>query len=401
MARMSHPNVVPVGEVSERSDCPFYVMPYLARGSLAGRISGENRLDPDEVAVIARQVADALVYAHARGIIHRDVKPANVLIADDGRACLADFGLVRTVFNDTISETEHNWCVGTPAYMSPAVAAGQPEDTRCDIYSFGAVLYAMLTGAAPYRGRMPQQVLDQILAGPPTPISQLNPSAHAHLVSIAEGAMARELRDRYACMADIQSDLDRVGAGQAPLGPRGRRPESHRSPTAASVMPGHDARIAAATDLVASNWHLDGRLRILLVVLGTAALAIALAVYSFHAAGRLIHPGDRRSTVPTAAGPISHLDISSLKCVIWPSLQAGNSRVIGDTAPFAYAWEFARVEAELAAPALCCLLELHPNGTVQVWYPPRQAESGSESQPPPAVTRVNAPSSKTGYIAAR
>ena len=231
-------------------------------------------------------------YAHGRGIIHRDVKPSNILIADDGRACLADFGLVRTVFNDTISETRHNWCVGTPAYMSPAVAAGQPEDTRCDIYSFGAVLYAMLTGAAPYGGRAPQHVLDQILAGPPTPISQLNPAAHTHLVSIAEGAMARELRDRYACMADIESDLDRVTVGQAPLGPRGGRSETQGPTTAGSIMTDHDAPAATSTDPVASKSPSNGFPRIPVLLLGMAVLAIALAFYTLHRAGPLINLGE-------------------------------------------------------------------------------------------------------------
>ena len=146
------------------------------------------------------------------------------------------FGLVRTVFNDTISGAWPNWCVGTPAFMSPAVATGQPEDTRCDIYSFGAVLYAMLTGVSPYRGRTAREVLDQILAGPPAPISQLNRSAHSHFITMAGRAMARELRDRYACMADIVSDLDRVTAGQPAAQDRAaaRRGLRRRQRTAAS-----------------------------------------------------------------------------------------------------------------------------------------------------------------------
>ncbi len=398
MSRMAHPNVVPVREVSGQSDCPYYVMPYFAQGSLSRRIGGEGPLDPDLVPVVARQIAEALGYAHGRGIIHRDVKPSNILIADDGQACLADFGLVRTVFNDTISETRHNWCVGTPAYMSPAVAAGQPEDTRCDIYSFGAVLYAMLTGAAPYGGREAQHVLDQILAGPPTPISRLNPAAHAHLVSIAEGAMARELRDRYACMADIESDLDRVTAGKAPLGPRGRRPETQGPTTAGSVTTEHDAPVATADDRVASKSQSNRFSRIPVVVMGIAVLAIPLAFYAFHRAGPLINSGERPLFVLPVPGPRSHLGINSFECIIYPDLNAGNSRVIGDTSPFAYAWELARVEADLASPAFCCLLELHPNGTVQVWYPPGQEERAAESQPPLAVTRVTVPSSGNKYI---
>jgi serine/threonine protein kinase len=394
MAHMAHPNVVPVREVSEQCDRPFYVMPYFAQGSLCRRIRGEDPLDPDEVPIIARQIADALAYAHGRGIIHRDVKPSNILIADDGRACLADFGLVRTVFNDTISETRPNWCVGTPAFMSPAVAAGQPEDTRCDIYSFGAVLYAMLAGAAPYRGSVAQDVLEKVLAGPPKPISQLNPAAHTHLVAIAEGAMARELRDRYACMADILSDLDRVAAGQAPLGPRGRGTETHGPTADGCVVTDHKSPVATAIDLVASKLRSNWSLRIPVLALGMAALAIALASYSIYPADPVIDSSERPLPVP----PGPSLSINSLEVRIYWSLEEGDYRVIGATSQLAYPWEFARVKADLVSPAFCCLLELHPNGTVQVWYPPGQEERAVESQPPLAVTRVSAPSSDTGFI---
>ena len=105
--------------------------------------------------------------------------------------------------------------------MSPGVAAGDAEDTRCDIYAFGALLYEMLTGEPPYAGRSLQEIRRQILAGPPRPIQERNPAADAGLRAVAEGAMARELRDRYADMSDVLADLRRIKEGKAPVGPRG------------------------------------------------------------------------------------------------------------------------------------------------------------------------------------
>ena len=137
------------------------------------------------------------------------------------RACLADFGLARTMFNDSIMDVESQQCEGTAPYMSPAVAAGIAEDTRCDIYAFGALLYEMLTGEPPYKGQNAKEIQKQILAGPPKSITNLNPKADRALVAVAEGAMARELRDRYTEMGDVVADLQRIKEGKSPAGPHG------------------------------------------------------------------------------------------------------------------------------------------------------------------------------------
>jgi serine/threonine protein kinase len=221
LQKLKHPNVVPVLEVSDRPEGPYFVMPYFERGSLANRIRPGEPMEADAILDIARQVADGLGFAHRHGIIHRDLKPANILLGADGKSCLADFGLARTMFNDTLLDVESGQMEGTAPYMSPGVAAGNAEDTRCDIYAFGALLYEMLTGEPPYAGRDTNDIRKQILAGPPKPIRVRNPLADAGLVTVAEGAMARELRDRYADMADVLADLDRIKAGKAAVGPHG------------------------------------------------------------------------------------------------------------------------------------------------------------------------------------
>lgn len=221
MHRLRHANVMPVLEVSDRAQGPYFVMPYFESGSLARRIQPGQPLEAELMLDIAMQIADGLQFAHRRGIIHRDLKPANILLAAGGKACLGDFGLARTMFNDTIVDVERQQCEGTAPYMSPAVAAGNAEDTRCDIYAFGALLYEMLTGEPPFKGRSTKEIRDQIIAGPPKPILSLHPGANQGLVTVAEGAMGRELRDRYADMADVLADLQRIKEGMPPVGPRG------------------------------------------------------------------------------------------------------------------------------------------------------------------------------------
>jgi len=220
LKRLQHTNIIPVLEVSDRMEAPYFVMPYFEKGSLAGRIKPGQPLDTATILDLAIPVAEGLGFAHRSGIIHRDLKPANILLGGNGQVCLADFGLAQTMFNDTIVDVETRHMEGTAPYMSPAVAAGNAEDTRCDIYSFGALLYEMLTGQPPYPGRGTKEILDQILAGPPKPITSLNPSADRGLVAVAETAMARELRDRYAEMRDVVDDLQRIRAGKDPAGRR-------------------------------------------------------------------------------------------------------------------------------------------------------------------------------------
>ncbi|HEY3862700.1 MAG TPA: serine/threonine-protein kinase [Verrucomicrobiae bacterium] len=221
LQKLKHPHIVPVLEISDRPQGPYFVMPYFEKGSLAQRIRPGQGLAGAEALDIAQQVAEGLQFAHQRGIIHRDLKPANILLGAGGQTCLADFGLARTMFNDTIVDVERDQMEGTAPYMSPGVAAGNAEDTRCDIYAFGALLYEMLTGEPPYAGRNTQDIRQQILAGPPRPIRQRNPEADPGLAAVAEGAMARELRNRYADMSDVLADLGRIKQGRAPAGPHG------------------------------------------------------------------------------------------------------------------------------------------------------------------------------------
>lgn len=225
IAGLSHPHIVKVLRVGEHEGRPFYASP-LYRESLAALLARRGALAESEVARIARDLADALAYAHGRGIIHRDLKPANILLDDSGHPCLCDFGLVRTVFNDSLVDVQTRTLEGTIAYMSPATALGQAEDTRCDIYGWGAIVYEMLTGKPPYQAPTTEALLAAVRSGSPRPIAEVNPQASRALARVAEWAMARELRDRYAEMNDVLRDLDLIRAGRSPRGPHGQNGRS-------------------------------------------------------------------------------------------------------------------------------------------------------------------------------
>jgi len=237
MYRLSHPRILRVLEVSDRKEGPYYVMPYIEGGSLRAQYQPGQPMPTERAVTVARQIAEALAHAHAHGLIHRDLKPDNVLLDNDGNAYLTDFGLVRTVFNDSMVDASESHIEGTAPYMSPAVARGEAEDTRCDIYAFGALLYELLAGQPPYTGRTSHIILDQVLKGPPTPIRTLNAKASPALVRIAEGCLARELHARYTTMTDVVSDLALAAKGAMPLGPH-QQEQRRRLPRIAAVLVG-------------------------------------------------------------------------------------------------------------------------------------------------------------------
>jgi serine/threonine protein kinase len=204
-SKLSHPHILPVWEHS--SAPPYLVMPFIERGSLSNWLRQNPALGPDQICELMLQICSALVYAHRKGIIHRDLKPSNILIDASNQLYVADFGLALSLVNDALIDVQASSVEGTPNYMSPAMAAGEIEDTRCDIYSLGALLYELLSGCPPYRGAKPREVIAHIKVGPPTPIRELNPNADPILVHIAEKAMARELNERYGHMKYVEADL--------------------------------------------------------------------------------------------------------------------------------------------------------------------------------------------------
>jgi serine/threonine-protein kinase len=224
---MEHPHILKVSEVGEHKGRPYYVMPCVDGGTLAGVLAGGAELSPDRIVEVSLQVAEGLAYAHSRGVIHRDLKPSNILFDHEGGVRLADFGLARHLFNDPVLRLHTEHCLGTAPYMSPAVARGEAEDTRCDIYSLGAVMYEMAAGHPPYSGHTGKEVIARVVAGPPPPLpppAEQEPGVAEGLTRVIQWTMARQLRDRYACVEDVINDLKRVRSGAVPRGPHALHP---------------------------------------------------------------------------------------------------------------------------------------------------------------------------------
>jgi serine/threonine-protein kinase len=240
MRQMSHPNIMRVLDICDRASQPYYTMPFQEGGSLATKAKPGVGVSLQRLLPVAIQVTEALEYAHdKKGMIHRDIKPENILLDSQGNAVVCDFGLVRSLLNQTIlppgSKRLLGWTVGTPGYMAPEVVSGNAGDTRVDIYSFGAMLYDMVSGRRPYVGASTEEVLAKIKLGPPPSIREVNPNVPADWGMIIEGCMARELSARYAHMSDVKADLKRIQKGESPLGP------FQRAQRAGVVTPGTPA----------------------------------------------------------------------------------------------------------------------------------------------------------------
>jgi serine/threonine-protein kinase len=207
-AGLSHPHILPLYDSGEADGVLYYVMPYVEGESLRDRIDREKQLPLDEALLLAREVADALSYAHTRGVIHRDIKPENILL-QSGHAVVADFGIARAISAAGGGRlTETGLAVGTPAYMSPEQVAGETDlDGRSDLYALGCVLYEMLAGQPPFTGPTLESVVHQHLAAEPRPITQLRPVVPAAVAGVVQRALAKNPADRFNPVAQFADAL--------------------------------------------------------------------------------------------------------------------------------------------------------------------------------------------------
>ena len=227
-ARFSHPNILGLIDSGTLDlggpfPTPYYVMPFVDGESLRDRLTREGQLPVSDALRIAREVADALTYAHAHGVLHRDIKPENILLTG-GHALVADFGIAKAV--DSASETNlttQGMIVGTPAYMSPEQASGERGlDGRVDIYALGCVLYEMLAGEHPFSAPTPQTMMVRVLTERPRPLRAVRPAIPPALDVVVARALERSPADRHATADELARALAAAqDAGLAP-GSRGR-----------------------------------------------------------------------------------------------------------------------------------------------------------------------------------
>jgi len=230
---LSHPNICAVYDVGEALGHPFLVMELLTGMTLREHI-GAKPLDISAALALSLEVVDALDAAHGKGIIHRDIKPANVFVSERGHAKVLDFGLAQQSWpEDTQAETANRLtqpgsAIGTVAYMSPEQARGQTLDARSDLWSFGVVLYEMVTGARPFDGPTAPIVFDAILNRTPQPVSERNPKVPAELQRIIGKLLEKDRALRCPSAAELRGDLMRLQAGAGPVAAGRRRAPSQK-----------------------------------------------------------------------------------------------------------------------------------------------------------------------------
>ncbi len=236
-ARLVHPHIVPLfdsGEIGE--DALYFVMPYLDGESLQQRLAREGPLPLADALQVARDVAEALAHAHQKQIVHRDIKPGNILFAS-GSALVADFGVARVMGSTTQaseatahrSRTTRDVIVGTPAYMAPEHAAGDPAlDGRADLYSLGCVLYEMLAGRPPFDARSPGGVAARHASDPVPPLRTVRPSVPEAVEALIERALAKSPADRFATASEMAVAIAEALGAAAPSTRRRRRANRRR-----------------------------------------------------------------------------------------------------------------------------------------------------------------------------
>jgi serine/threonine-protein kinase len=215
VASLSHPNIVNIYDVGEHEGLPYLVMEYVEGEDLKEVIKKRAPFSPQEIASIGAQVCAALAHAHQKGIVHRDIKPHNILITNGGRVKVTDFGLARVLSVPAATVTQSGTVVGSVYYFSPEQAQGQEVDPRSDLYSLGVVLYEMATGEVPFKGDNPISVALKHLQEEPPPVRRRNPAIPQELEQIILKAMAKNPDDRFHSADEMRRALTGGGFAEA------------------------------------------------------------------------------------------------------------------------------------------------------------------------------------------
>jgi serine/threonine-protein kinase len=240
-AALNHPNIVSIYDRGEAEDTYYIAMEFLDGRTLKELIVGRGAAPINVAIEYARQILSALRFAHRHGIVHRDIKPHNVLVDGEGRVKVTDFGIARA---GTSQMTETGSIVGTAHYLSPEQAKGGEVDPRSDLYSLGVVLYELLTGKTPFDGETPVEIAMKHLSTPPKPPSQLRPDIPRELDMVVMRALAKNPDERYQSADEMEGDLERVA--------RGARVSATTADTATQVLRRPAAAAAAASATAAT-----------------------------------------------------------------------------------------------------------------------------------------------------
>ncbi len=282
-AAVSHPHIITIHAVGEWRGRPYLVMEFLTGASLQHRIDEDGPIELKDLLRIGVQVASGLAAAHAQGLIHRDIKPSNIMLENElARVKITDFGLARAV--DDTKLTQYGTLAGTPAYMAPEQARGEPMDRRSDLFSLGSVLYAMATGRAAFRGESSVEILRRVSDADPTPVRVLNPEAPEWLAQIIERLHAKDPADRFQTAGEVAELLERHLA----------RLQDPSLPPVEHSWVRRPSRVAAWGEDLARRVG-AGRLAVPLLLLAVAAGSAAWTQWALQAPGPASDPSPPRS----------------------------------------------------------------------------------------------------------
>jgi serine/threonine-protein kinase len=273
-AKLNHNNIVQAIDVGEAGGLYYFVMEYVEGKTLYDDLSKGKIFDEAEALAVVIQLANALAHAHGHGMIHRDVKPKNIMINPEGVVKLADMGLARETSDVEAAKNEQGKAFGTPYYIAPEQIRGEVNiDGRADLYALGATFYHMVAGRVPYEASTPAEVMRKHIKEPLVPPDHLNTSLSAGIAEVIEVMMAKNKKDRYSNMEELLIDLEAVRDGNPPL--RARRRFN---------MEGLEKlEEGAAVEVETEEISIYGeetiaRYRVLLVILGALAAVFAVAL---------------------------------------------------------------------------------------------------------------------------
>ncbi|MGH2657282.1 MAG: Stk1 family PASTA domain-containing Ser/Thr kinase [Actinomycetota bacterium] len=303
-AGLNHPNIVGVYDTGDQGDVHFIVMEYVEGRTLRDVIRGDGPLLPERAAEIGEAVARALSSAHQAGLVHRDIKPGNIMLTREGEVKVMDFGIARTSTGDTLTQTAA--ILGTASYLSPEQAQGLSVDTRSDIYSLGCVLYEMLTGRAPFIGDSPVAIAYMHVKEDPVPPSRLNQDVPPTLDSVVLKCMAKNPANRYETAEELRADLERARRGLPTLA----------TPLMADATEVVTGPVGAGETAVMTGVPPDeqeGRRRGWLIALGVILALAALGLAAFFLVRSLLPPPTELVGVPNVVGETEEDAVDTLE----------------------------------------------------------------------------------------
>ena len=298
-ARLNHPNIVLVYDSGEHEGVPFLIMERLPGRTLADELA-DGPLPVSRVRQVGADVLAALGAAHGAGVVHRDVKPGNVLLCPDGTAKVGDFGIAKAV--DDVDLTTTGLLLGTPAYLSPEQLSGEPATPASDIYSVGVLLYEALTGTKPFDAASPLALAHVVQTRSPTPVAELRPDAPPELVAAISRAMEKDPRRRFASADDMAAALTGVVPST-----RAAQPMTQRFPATRRFGSRTQQAAGTADRSVGTGWlrsWTEGQRRQILVLAGIFAAVLLLAAV-FGGRGEAPDRGPAIAPTTTSVGPAS------------------------------------------------------------------------------------------------